>query len=106
VTVSALSRRHHWQLKTGRCRYRRFRGRTKRSPWAAIRLLARSLRRSSEGDGKAKLKTVEGDTLTISGSGKDLMVTDDKGNTAKVTIVDVYQSNGVIMVIDKVLMPN
>jgi uncharacterized surface protein with fasciclin (FAS1) repeats len=34
------------------------------------------------------------------------MVTDDKGNTAKVTIVDVYQSNGVIMVIDKVLMPN
>jgi uncharacterized surface protein with fasciclin (FAS1) repeats len=59
-----------------------------------------------KGDGKAKLKTVEGDTLTISGSGKDLMVTDDKGNTAKVTIVDVYQSNGVIMVIDKVLMPN
>lgn len=58
-----------------------------------------------KGDGKAKLKTVQGDELTVSGSGKDLMVTDDKGNTAKVTIADVYQSNGVIQVIDKVLMP-
>jgi uncharacterized surface protein with fasciclin (FAS1) repeats len=58
-----------------------------------------------KGDGKAKLKTVEGSDLTISGSGKDLTVTDDKGNMAKVTIADVYQSNGVIMVIDKVLMP-
>ena len=55
--------------------------------------------------GKAVLKTVEGDTLTVSGSGQNLMVTDDKGNTAKVTIADVMQSNGVIMVIDKVLMP-
>ncbi len=58
-----------------------------------------------KGDGKAKLKTVQGDELTVSGSGKDLMVTDDKGNTAKVTIADVYQSNGVIQVVDKVLMP-
>lgn len=58
-----------------------------------------------KGDGKAKLKTVQGDDLTVSGSGKDLMVTDDKGNTAKVTIADVYQSNGVIQVINKVLMP-
>ena len=33
------------------------------------------------------------------------MVTDDKGNTAKVTIADVYQNNGVIQVVDKVLMP-
>ncbi len=56
--------------------------------------------------GKATLKTVEGDTLTVTGSGKDLMVTDAKGNAAKVTIADVMQSNGVIMVIDKVLMPN
>jgi uncharacterized surface protein with fasciclin (FAS1) repeats len=56
-------------------------------------------------DGKARLKTVEGGTLTVSGSGKDLMVMDEKGNTAKVTIADVMQSNGVIMVIDKVLMP-
>lgn len=33
------------------------------------------------------------------------MIRDDKGNTARATIADVYQSNGVIMVIDKVLMP-
>jgi uncharacterized surface protein with fasciclin (FAS1) repeats len=38
-------------------------------------------------------------------SGKNLTVTDDKGNMAKVTIADVYQSNGVIFVINKVLMP-
>jgi uncharacterized surface protein with fasciclin (FAS1) repeats len=59
-----------------------------------------------KGDGKAELKTVQGDKLTVTGSGKDLMVTDDKGNTAKVTIADVMQSNGVIMVVDKVLMPD
>jgi uncharacterized surface protein with fasciclin (FAS1) repeats len=58
------------------------------------------------GDGKATLKTVEGGTLTISGSGKDLIVTDEKGGTAKVTIADVMQSNGIIMVVDNVLMPN
>ena len=34
------------------------------------------------------------------------MVTDEKGNTARVTIPNVYQSNGVIMVVNKVLMPN
>ncbi len=59
-----------------------------------------------KGDGKATLKTIEGGTLTVSGSGKDLTVTDEKGNAAKVTIADVMQSNGVIMVVDKVLMPN
>jgi uncharacterized surface protein with fasciclin (FAS1) repeats len=58
------------------------------------------------GGGKAQLKTVQGDMLTVTGSGKDLMVTDDKGNMAKITIADVYQSNGVILVVDKVLMPN
>ena len=57
------------------------------------------------GGGKAMLKTVQGDMLTVSGSGKSLSVTDDKGNTAKVTIADVYQSNGVILVVDKVLLP-
>src|SRR3984885_14906314 len=59
-----------------------------------------------KGGGKAELKTVEGGTLTVSGSGKDLMVMDEKGGTAKVTIADVMQSNGVILVVDKVLMPN
>jgi len=59
-----------------------------------------------KGGGKAELKTVEGGTLTVSGSGKDLMVMDEKGSSAKVTIADVMQSNGVILVVDKVLMPN
>ncbi|MDE2053494.1 MAG: fasciclin domain-containing protein [Xanthomonadaceae bacterium] len=57
------------------------------------------------GGGEAKLKTVEGDWLTVKGSGTRLTVTDDKGNTADITIPNVYQSNGVIMVINKVLMP-
>ncbi|MGH6974807.1 MAG: fasciclin domain-containing protein [Stellaceae bacterium] len=59
-----------------------------------------------DGGGRAELKTVEGENLTVTGSGKNLMVTDAKGNTAKVTIANVYQSNGVIMVVNKVLMPN
>ena len=58
-----------------------------------------------EGGGKASLKTVEGDSLTVTQDGKRLDVTDDKGGVAHVTIGDVMQSNGVIHVIDKVLMP-
>ena len=58
------------------------------------------------GGGKTTLKTVEGETLWVSGSGNALTVTDEKGDTADVTIPNVYQSNGVIMVVDKVLMPN
>ncbi|MGH6671678.1 MAG: fasciclin domain-containing protein [Xanthobacteraceae bacterium] len=59
-----------------------------------------------KGGGQAKLKTVDGDTLTFTGSGKDISVTDDKGDTAKITIPNVFQSNGVIMVINKVLIPD
>jgi uncharacterized surface protein with fasciclin (FAS1) repeats len=58
------------------------------------------------GGGKAVLKTVEGESLTLQGSGKNLIVTDEKGGTAHITITDVYQSNGVIQVVDRVLMPN
>lgn len=58
-----------------------------------------------EGHGKAMLKTVQGEDLTVSKKGKHLMVTDSKGNSATITIEDVYQSNGVIHVVDKVLMP-
>jgi uncharacterized surface protein with fasciclin (FAS1) repeats len=58
------------------------------------------------GGGKALLKTVQGEPLTVQGRGKNLMVTDEKGGTAHVTIADVYQSNGVIQVVDKVLLPN
>jgi uncharacterized surface protein with fasciclin (FAS1) repeats len=55
--------------------------------------------------GKVMLKTVEGEPITISQSGGAWMVTDAKGVSAKVTIGNVYQSNGVINVVDKVLMP-
>ena len=58
------------------------------------------------GGGKAMLKTVQGEALTVSGMGKNLKVTDAKGNTAKITISNVYQKNGVILVVDKVLLPN
>ena len=57
------------------------------------------------GGGKATLRTVEGQTLTVTGAGGHLIVSDDKGDRAHVTIADVMQSNGVILVIDKVLMP-
>ena len=56
------------------------------------------------GKGKATLKTVEGGSLTASMEGKDVIITDEKGGKAKVTIADVMQSNGVIHVVDTVLM--
>lgn len=58
-----------------------------------------------EGNGKATFKTVEGGTLTAMMKGKKLMLMDEKGGTSTVTIADVYQSNGVIHVIDTVVMP-
>jgi uncharacterized surface protein with fasciclin (FAS1) repeats len=58
------------------------------------------------GNGKAALNTVSGGKLWASMQGKDLILTDEKGGTAKVTISNVYQSNGVIHVIDTVLIPN
>ena len=60
----------------------------------------------ANGGGKAVLKTMQGEALTVQGSGKKLMVTDEKGGTAHVTIVDVDQNNGVIQVVDRVLLPN
>ena len=58
------------------------------------------------GGGKVVLKPVQGEPLTVQGSGRNLTVTDEKGGTARITIADVYQSNGVIQVVDKVLLPN
>nr|WP_202903820.1 fasciclin domain-containing protein [Tamlana nanhaiensis] len=55
--------------------------------------------------GKATVKTVSGGTITLWLKGKDVYVKDENGNSAKVTIADVNQSNGVIHVIDKVLLP-
>ena len=55
-------------------------------------------------DGK-KLKTVEGEELTVKKSGDSVMIVDAKGGSSTVTIPDVNQSNGVIHVVDTVLMP-
>ncbi|MCF7752171.1 fasciclin domain-containing protein [Bacillus subtilis subsp. subtilis] len=63
------------------------------------------LARIKQGGGKATLTTVQGEALTARQAGKGITVTDAKGNTAHVSIADVRQSNGVIHVIDKVLMP-
>ena len=57
------------------------------------------------GGGKAVLTTVQGEPLTASMMGGKLMLTDAKGGMSTVTIKDVMQSNGVIHVIDTVLMP-
>jgi len=57
------------------------------------------------GKGKAVLKTVSGGTLTAWMEGKDLYISDENGNKSKVTIADVNQSNGVIHVVDAVLLP-
>jgi len=58
-----------------------------------------------KGGGKATLKTVQGEDLTASMSGSNIILTDAKGGTATITTADVMQSNGVIHVIDSVLMP-
>ena len=57
------------------------------------------------GGGKATLKTVSGGTLTATMSGNMVMLTDESGGMAHVTIANVMQSNGVIHVVDKVLLP-
>ena len=57
------------------------------------------------GGGKAELKTVNGETLTAKMDGDSVELVDEKGGTSRVTIADVMQSNGVIHVIDTVLMP-
>lgn len=55
--------------------------------------------------GTLKLKTVEGDELTLTMDGDKIKIADDKGGSAWITTANVYQSNGVIQVIDSVLMP-
>lgn len=58
------------------------------------------------GGGKAMLTTVQGATLTATGDGMGgITLTDAKGGTAKVTTANVRQSNGIVHVIDTVLMP-
>lgn len=57
------------------------------------------------GGKKAMLKTVEGGTLKVAMAGKALVLIDSKGRKSTVTIADVNQSNGVIHVVDTVLLP-
>lgn len=58
-----------------------------------------------DGKGKAEFKTVAGGTLTAAIEGGKVVLTDEKGGKSTVTIADVMQSNGVIHVVDTVLMP-
>ncbi len=57
------------------------------------------------GGGKAMLKTVQGEDLTAQESGKSIEIVDSKGDKARVTIPNVTQSNGVIHVVNTVLLP-
>jgi uncharacterized surface protein with fasciclin (FAS1) repeats len=59
-----------------------------------------------DGKGKATMKTVQGEDLTATIVADKIVLTDAKGGTSTVTIADVFQSNGVIDVVDTVLMPN
>ena len=58
------------------------------------------------GHGTATLKTVQGETLMAMMDGGRIVLKDQKGGTAAITIPNVFQSNGVIQVVDSVLMPN
>ncbi|RUR31943.1 fasciclin domain-containing protein [Vreelandella andesensis] len=58
-----------------------------------------------EKDGTVAFKTVQGEHLSVVRNGNNLMVMDAQGNSANITVIDVAQANGVIHVIDSVLMP-
>jgi uncharacterized surface protein with fasciclin (FAS1) repeats len=58
-----------------------------------------------EGHGKAMLKTVEGESLTVMEKDGKLWIIDEKGDKAQITVSNVMQSNGVIQVINAVLLP-
>jgi uncharacterized surface protein with fasciclin (FAS1) repeats len=58
-----------------------------------------------KGNGKATLKTVQGGILTAMTDGKTVMLKDEKGGVSNVTIADVNQRNGIIHVVDHVVMP-
>lgn len=63
------------------------------------------MQKMKNGNGTVELTTVQGGKLWIMQKGNSLVLKDEKGNMANITIKDVYQSNGVIHVIDTVLMP-
>jgi uncharacterized surface protein with fasciclin (FAS1) repeats len=70
------------------------------------RLSAKDLMDAAKRDGgQTRLTTVEGEQLTVAAKGNTLTVWDSKGGTSTITIRNVFQSNGVIHVVDKVLLP-
>ena len=72
----------------------------------AGRVTTKELREKvKEGGGMAELKTVEGEALTVKENDGKLWLIDAKGDMAQITIGDVLQSNGVIQVINTVLLP-
>ena len=72
----------------------------------AGRYSANDLMNAAKRDGgQTKLKTVEGEELTIAANGNTLTVWDSKGGRSTITIRNVFQSNGVIHVVDSVLLP-
>ena len=65
--------------------------------------LAKAIRK---GKGKASMKTVQGEALSFTKNGEyNIQVKDESGHVANITTSDVYQSNGVIHVVDQVLLP-
>ncbi len=67
---------------------------------------AEIMKQIKAGGGQAKLKTVNGGTLTAMMNGsKNVQLMDESGNKANISVYDVYQSNGVIHVLDKVMLP-
>jgi uncharacterized surface protein with fasciclin (FAS1) repeats len=73
----------------------------------AGRLSASDLKKQIKaGHGQAMLKTVSGGTLTAMIQGNNIVLKDEKGDVSIVTIPNVFQSNGVIHVVDTVLLPN
>jgi uncharacterized surface protein with fasciclin (FAS1) repeats len=71
------------------------------------RLSAKDLAEAAKkAGGIAEFKTVEGDVLKVEAKGTTLTIVDSKGGMSKVTIQNVFQSNGVIHVVDSVLIPS
>jgi uncharacterized surface protein with fasciclin (FAS1) repeats len=64
------------------------------------------LTKVKEGKGKTELNTLSGGTITVMSQGAKLYLVDEKGGKSWITIADVAQSNGVIHVVNAVLMPN
>jgi uncharacterized surface protein with fasciclin (FAS1) repeats len=72
----------------------------------AGKLTSNDLRKKiKEGHGTTELTTVEGGKLEAMMQGSKIVLKDEKGGTSTVTIANVMQSNGVILVVDSVLLP-